>query len=165
MRGSPSICRPTASTATSIWCVKTSARAPVAPGARPMRLTLTSRRSCKISCPASTPIRSGLFHSIPLRGGRGMRLPTSRTPWPSAQPDTEPEISSALRDFIRQCHTAFRHAASPALARCRLTVADFRSRSKRATQVRKQSGQWPGADAAVEGRRFGSPWYRKEILS
>ena len=48
------------------------------------------------------------------------------------------------------------HAVGPALARDRLT---------RNAGERKQSSQWPGADWAVEGRRFGSPWYRKEMPS
>ena len=95
----PRSCRPTASTATSIWCLKTSARAPVAPGARPTRLTPTSRRSCKISGPASTPIRSELYPSIPSRGGRGMRLPSRRRTGP-ARSRHRAEISSALQDFI-----------------------------------------------------------------
>ncbi|MET4513760.1 hypothetical protein ABIB81_003077 [Bradyrhizobium sp. I1.7.5] len=95
----PRSCRPTASTATSIWCLKTSARAPVALGARPTRLTPISRRSCKISCPASTyPVRIVSFNAVE----GWSRDATSEVVDALARraADTDAEVPSALQDFI-----------------------------------------------------------------
>ncbi len=82
--------RPTASTATSIWCLRTLARVPDC--AR--RETDEADTDLDIilqnllSGQYAYPVRIVSFN--PVKGGRELPLPKSPTHWPSAQPTSTP---------------------------------------------------------------------------
>jgi hypothetical protein len=85
MRFSPSIVPPDRLDRDIYLVLEDFAPAPAAPGARPTKPSPTSRQSSEISCPANTPIRSGLCASIRAD---------------AASDDTDAEVPSALQDFI-----------------------------------------------------------------